>query len=612
MNKIGSREDVMSGIAKKTSGGLTKQKLKYNKQQKIVSRKVSNIAKKNNRLGKARYITKNRYDGGQVGGVVKQTITFNYVYVNTSEIDKVTFINSVNESVSLLFFANINDGTPVAYLMYNDDLYPITMCTLFRYDEMPGNNFKTRRKQKWQEHEYLVINATNLPQFIINRSFIYPLTAMYIYYLLKEPSIERVGFDDLMLEWNRMEQKDHNKYEQYEQYEKESANFNLEKLKSNLGHTYIITNGEKNGNNSKLLIYEILDPIYNIRILSTIRFTDGLSQFRSDMGVGWKPALIFENNYNTGHSLEAMLRDIRFNSKFIILNEGIKIKAIAFLSNPRYLGILMAVKKYGEQMMQYIKKEFNYSETFKLHITPSSNNTTKLVSFYSRPWVDLNYSGHITYTKCDIARIEKIDNCIKCFVKISQTYTEGRDSTYHNTEFDVIFKFDDIKLFLGKSHLNKLTTAFERNELEEFRSLLNSFIQSSKTLLNNLTKYFISKRGNKNATLRCVSLYGIINELSYIQMIHNNCFQINMKENELQHTIAFRYSDIYPQLASHPQFTSQTDSILLKTMIGKRRRKQNPIKFIDELNRLLKSDYYFNTNLYKKLRELDSVTNRCK
>ena len=232
MNKIGSREDVMSGIAKKTSGGLTKQKLKYNKQQKIVSRKVSNIAKKNNRLGKARYITKNRYDGGQVGGVVKQTITFNYVYVNTSEIDKVTFINSVNESVSLLFFANINDGTPVAYLMYNDDLYPITMCTLFRYDEMPGNNFKTRRKQKWQEHEYLVINATNLPQFIINRSFIYPLTAMYIYYLLKEPSIERVGFDDLMLEWNRMEQKDHNKYEQYEQYEKESANFNLEKLKS--------------------------------------------------------------------------------------------------------------------------------------------------------------------------------------------------------------------------------------------------------------------------------------------------------------------------------------------------------------------------------------------
>ena len=37
---IGSRSQVMHGNAKKTSGGLTKSQLKYNKQGKIVSKKV--------------------------------------------------------------------------------------------------------------------------------------------------------------------------------------------------------------------------------------------------------------------------------------------------------------------------------------------------------------------------------------------------------------------------------------------------------------------------------------------------------------------------------------------------------------------------------------------
>ena len=38
---IGSRAQVMHGNAKKTSGGLTKSQLKYNKQGKIVSKKAS-------------------------------------------------------------------------------------------------------------------------------------------------------------------------------------------------------------------------------------------------------------------------------------------------------------------------------------------------------------------------------------------------------------------------------------------------------------------------------------------------------------------------------------------------------------------------------------------
>ena len=47
---IGSRAQVMHGNARKTSGGLTKKQLKYNKQGKIVSRKASALARKNNRL----------------------------------------------------------------------------------------------------------------------------------------------------------------------------------------------------------------------------------------------------------------------------------------------------------------------------------------------------------------------------------------------------------------------------------------------------------------------------------------------------------------------------------------------------------------------------------
>ena len=67
----GSRYQVMHGTAKKTSGGLTKSHLKYNKQGKIVSKKASALAKKNNRLGKTGYVTRNNVVGVEMrGGVV--------------------------------------------------------------------------------------------------------------------------------------------------------------------------------------------------------------------------------------------------------------------------------------------------------------------------------------------------------------------------------------------------------------------------------------------------------------------------------------------------------------------------------------------------------------
>jgi len=58
MLNIGSRCKVMHGNANKTSGGLKKEDLMYNKQGKIVSKKMSKNAKKENRLEKAGFITK--------------------------------------------------------------------------------------------------------------------------------------------------------------------------------------------------------------------------------------------------------------------------------------------------------------------------------------------------------------------------------------------------------------------------------------------------------------------------------------------------------------------------------------------------------------------------
>lgn len=58
MKNEGSRAEVMHGKAMRTSGGLTKKELKYNKQGRIVSKKKSQIAKQDKRLEKAGYKTK--------------------------------------------------------------------------------------------------------------------------------------------------------------------------------------------------------------------------------------------------------------------------------------------------------------------------------------------------------------------------------------------------------------------------------------------------------------------------------------------------------------------------------------------------------------------------
>ena len=62
---VGSRAEVMHGSAKHTSGGLTKSDLKYNKWGRIVSRRMSESAKKENRLKKHGYTSKK----GKIGAI---------------------------------------------------------------------------------------------------------------------------------------------------------------------------------------------------------------------------------------------------------------------------------------------------------------------------------------------------------------------------------------------------------------------------------------------------------------------------------------------------------------------------------------------------------------
>ena len=72
MRKRGSRSQVMNGSAVKTPGGLRKKDLKYNKQGRIVSRKRSSRAKKENRLVKSGYVTKKGVFGSKFVGSPKK------------------------------------------------------------------------------------------------------------------------------------------------------------------------------------------------------------------------------------------------------------------------------------------------------------------------------------------------------------------------------------------------------------------------------------------------------------------------------------------------------------------------------------------------------------
>ena len=72
MKREGSRAQVMSGTALQTPGKLRKKDLKYNKQGRIVSRKKSARAKRENRLVKSGYVTEKGVFGSKFVGEEKK------------------------------------------------------------------------------------------------------------------------------------------------------------------------------------------------------------------------------------------------------------------------------------------------------------------------------------------------------------------------------------------------------------------------------------------------------------------------------------------------------------------------------------------------------------
>ena len=66
MKARGTRAEVMHGNALRTPGGLQKKDLKYNKNRRIVSKKQSARAKRENRLVKSGYVTKKGVFGSEL------------------------------------------------------------------------------------------------------------------------------------------------------------------------------------------------------------------------------------------------------------------------------------------------------------------------------------------------------------------------------------------------------------------------------------------------------------------------------------------------------------------------------------------------------------------
>ena len=73
MRARGSRAQVMNRSALKTPGGLRRKDLKYNKQGRIVSKKRSAKAKRENRLVKSGYVTEKGVFGSKFVGDKKKS-----------------------------------------------------------------------------------------------------------------------------------------------------------------------------------------------------------------------------------------------------------------------------------------------------------------------------------------------------------------------------------------------------------------------------------------------------------------------------------------------------------------------------------------------------------
>ena len=117
MSTIGNRKEVMNGLAEKTGGGLRKKDLKYNKNGKIVSKRMSTIAKKENRLQKAGYYNiKGQFGSFKMkGGVTEYELRKQLIDINKSLMflyvpkDRLRELNNLRIVFNEYFFTFLNN-----------------------------------------------------------------------------------------------------------------------------------------------------------------------------------------------------------------------------------------------------------------------------------------------------------------------------------------------------------------------------------------------------------------------------------------------------------------------------------------------------------------------
>jgi hypothetical protein len=145
MQRVGSRAQVMHGNAKQTAGGLKKKDLKYNKQGKIVSKKMSVMAKKEKRLQKAGYITKKGQFGavrsmrGGGGETAVNTLQYDVQYILGHK-EMVNHNRWVSKNININFTNNtINiDSNSYIYIQYDYIQYLDRSSTGLRFKYKPN------------------------------------------------------------------------------------------------------------------------------------------------------------------------------------------------------------------------------------------------------------------------------------------------------------------------------------------------------------------------------------------------------------------------------------------------------------------------------------------
>ena len=156
MQNVGSRASVMYGLAKKTSGGLTKDDLMYNKKGKIVSKKKSMMARKNMRGGSGslntRLVKEALNVSKEYNKLPKQLDTyqlhiFNIIMKYKEQLNKLSKINTIQRHI-------INDKIKELEKEFNDQN---TLKTLYKAQNnirKSVQNLKNLNNEQYERYLY--------------------------------------------------------------------------------------------------------------------------------------------------------------------------------------------------------------------------------------------------------------------------------------------------------------------------------------------------------------------------------------------------------------------------------------------------------------------------